>query len=131
MFLYVARLEGFNFFVGVLKSPMSEIRNVKHKWIDMHPYIEIVSMRSVSPPYTDAVNNEVETMISMYGINCVRGALGQYNCPDTIPEIAPIPEIEYSLPWANANSDEDNFSEEEREVSVGEYFSSGSDEETE
>jgi hypothetical protein len=123
MFLFVARLQGFKFLVGVLESPMSEIHDLKHHWVDAHPFVELVSMSGVARPYETAVDKETEALIAEYGPDCVRATIGKYTHATHAPRAAPQ-QPDSPEPWVDyVDPVEDTFSSSDNNASGDEYGS--------
>lgn len=128
MFLFVAQLEGFNFLVGVLKSPMVDIHTLKHAWLDAHPFVDLISMSGVTQPFDDAVNTKAEAVMREHGASRVRSTIGKYTHSadqfDDDPCLSPPP-----TEWDGVFdiAEEEPFSESDNNSSGENDYGSGSE----
>lgn len=81
MFLYVVSLEQNRALVGVSESPAAALNELptQSAWVARYPVRELLAIQSVSPPYVDAVDKAVVSLVREHcNADYARGTVGAY-----------------------------------------------------
>ena len=107
---------------------MSEINDLKHDWIDAHPFVELVSMSGVSRPFEAAVDKAAEALIAEYGPDCVRATVGKYtHSAHATPQRQDSPVLEPWSGYVDTIVDDAAFSAPDDNSSTEDEYGSGSE----